>query len=226
MLLPGTGSDEVFVRSVFEQPLRAVGISLHTPAPSPGTGLADEYLRSLDRHAAHQPVLAGGISLGAHLAVEWALRNPAHCAGLLLALPAWNGRPDGAPAALAARLSAGRVADDGLDAALRASTEGLPGWLADELNRAWRRYGAGLADSLRTAAARPVPRLAELRRIHVPVGVAGFVDDPVHPVAVASSWAGELPRGRLCTTSLAAMRHDPRTLGRAAILAWLRALAG
>ena len=34
-----------------------------------------------------RPVLVGGISFGAHLAAEWAVRNPSRCAGLVLALP-------------------------------------------------------------------------------------------------------------------------------------------
>lgn len=223
VLLPGTGSDDVFVRSVFERPLTAIGITLHAPAPTSGRTLAEEYLRELDRAARNGPVLVGGISLGAHLATEWALRDPRRCAGLLLALPGWSGRTGEAPAALAARASADAVSRYGMRAALDAATEGVPDWLADELRRAWRGYADGLADSLRIAACRAAPELAELRRLAVPAGIAGCVDDPVHPVAVAERWAHALPNAALCTTSLAAMNDDLETLGRASVLAWLRA---
>src|SRR2546426_5776465 len=47
VLLPGTGSDEVFVRRVFEIPLAAVGFRAITPAPRPGPNLAATYLEAL-----------------------------------------------------------------------------------------------------------------------------------------------------------------------------------
>src|SRR5947209_7173362 len=141
VLLPGTGSDEVFVRSVFEIPLAAVGVRALTPRPQPGPGLAAAFLAALDRAAEDSTrgvVLAGGISFGAHLAVEWALGNPKRCSGLLLALPAWNGTPGDSPAALSARLGADTVRAEGVEAALRPVRQL---WLAAELRRAWHGYG-------------------------------------------------------------------------------------
>ncbi|PXY28155.1 thioesterase [Prauserella muralis] len=225
VLLPGTGSDEVFVRSVFAGPLAAFGITLTTPAPAPGAAVVTGGLAALDAAAerAGGPVLVGGISLGAHMATEWALRNPRRCAGVLAALPAWNGAADRAPAAVAARHSADLVARAGLTAALAASVEGVAPWLAAELTRAWRRHGAGLADSLRAAAAHPAPELADLAALEVPVGIAACADDPVHPLPVARAWAAALPRAALCETTLAAFGADREALGRAAVLAWLRA---
>ena len=213
----------MFVRAVFEVPLAAVGVRAVTPRPSPGAGLVAAHLRALDDAAAAGPVLVGGISLGAHLAVEWALRNPDRCAGLLLALPGWHGSPDGAPASVAARLGADRVDADGVDGALRAATAGVDPWLAAELERAWRRHGDGLAASLRVAADRPAPTLAELATLAVPAGVAACGDDPIHPLDVATAWADALPRGALCTTRLTIVGADREALGRAAVLAWLRA---
>ncbi|MGH3623478.1 MAG: hypothetical protein ACRDQ5_17050, partial [Sciscionella sp.] len=136
VLLPGTGSDEVFVTEVFLRPLAAVGIRLCAPRE----GHAD----ALDVAAADGPVLAGGISAGAHVAARWAAANPERCAGLLLAMPGWTGEPGDAPAALAARLTADTVRRDGLEPALRDATAGVPRWLADELDRAWRRHGSRL----------------------------------------------------------------------------------
>nr|WP_225954831.1 alpha/beta hydrolase [Kibdelosporangium phytohabitans] len=218
--MPGTASDEVFVRSVFEGPLRALGIRLAAPRPRPGNRLVEAHMAALDEAAA-TPVLAGGISLGAHLAVEWALANPDRCAGLLLALPAWNGAPGDAPAAVSARLSAQAVRDHGLDATL-AAVDTEP-WLTTELNRAWRRAEPGLAESLDIAATRPAPELADLTRIAVPAGIAGCRDDPVHPIEVARTWAATMPRAKLCATTLTALGQDRESLGRATVLAWLGA---
>jgi pimeloyl-ACP methyl ester carboxylesterase len=223
ILMPGTGSDDVFVRSVFEVPLAAVGVRALTPRPCPGPALAESYLRALDEAAAAEPVLAGGVSFGAHLAAEWALRNPGRCAGLLLALPAWSGDPGDAPAAVTARVAATAVRTTGLGATLRGVHETADAWLAAELDRAWHGYGAGLADSLLSAAGRPAPTLAELKELRIPAGVAACVDDPIHPLAVARSWTAALPQARLCTTRLDIIGADPEALGRAAVLAWLRA---
>ncbi|MFG1644881.1 alpha/beta fold hydrolase [Amycolatopsis sp. NPDC049252] len=223
VLLPGTGSDEVFVRAVFDGPLRALGVPLLAPPPPPGASLAEGYLAVLDALAdEHGELLVGGISFGAHLAAEWAVRNPGRCGGLLAALPAWNGAPGPAPASRAATLSADLVARSGVGAAL-AQTEGSPGWLRAELARAWRRHGDDLAAGLRVAAARPSPSLAQLAALNVPAGVGTCTDDPVHPTKVASDWAASLPRASLGRTTLAALGADRESLGRATVLAFLRA---
>jgi pimeloyl-ACP methyl ester carboxylesterase len=222
VLIPGTGSDEAFVRSVFEVPLAAVHVRAVTPKPVPGTMLAENYLAALDEAAADGPVVAGGVSFGAHLATEWALANRDRCAGLVLALPGWHGTPDDAPGAVSARLAADLVRTRGIDGALEAATAGVPPWLATELNRTWRGYGDGLADSLAVPAERPAPTLAELATLNIPVGIAASVDDAVHPLAVAKQWLEALPRATMCTTRLEVIGVDPEALGRAAVLAWLR----
>ncbi|WP_406629379.1 alpha/beta hydrolase [Amycolatopsis sp. WGS_07] len=227
VLLPGTGSDEVFVRSVFGGPLAALGVPLITPAPRPGAGLAEGFLAELDRLAdRHGAVLAGGISFGAHLAAEWAVANPGRCAGLLAALPAWNGESGQAPAALAATVTADLVAAAGVEGAVAQAAAGSPEWLAEELGRAWRRHGDGLEAGLRVAAGRAAPTLEALRLVEVPAGVGACSDDPVHPAAVAREWAAALPRGSYGETTLAAVGQDPEALGRTTVLAFLRALRG
>ncbi|WP_249467483.1 alpha/beta fold hydrolase [Amycolatopsis thermalba] len=223
VLLPGTGSDEVFVRSVFAGPLAAFGMRTVAPPPPRGAAVTAGLLTSLDEAAADGPVLAGGVSLGAHLAAEWAVRNPGKCAGLLLAMPAWCGHPGEAPASLAARASADLVDAHGLDEALRLATAGVAPWLGAELTRAWRRHGDGLAASLRVAAAHPAPTLEALAELDIPVGIAACTDDPVHPAAVAHAWAKALPRAVVRETTLAALGADRESLGRAALLAWLQA---
>jgi pimeloyl-ACP methyl ester carboxylesterase len=223
VLLPGTGSDEVFVRSVFEVPLAAVCVRTVTPKPVPGPMLAEAYLAALDEAAQDGPVIAGGVSFGAHLAAEWALANRDRCDGLVLALPGWHGAPGDAPGSVSARVAAELVREQGVDAALAAATAGVPPWLAAELTRTWRGYGDGLVDSLAAPAERPAPTLAELSTLDLPVGIAAFVDDPVHPLAVAKEWSRALPRASLCTARLEVLGVDQESLGRAAVLAWLRA---
>ncbi len=225
VVLPGTGSDEVFVRSVFSGPLRALGIRLLAPPPPPGDRLVKGYLDELDRLSGeHGPLLVGGISFGAHLSAEWAARSPGRCTGLLAALPAWNGPAgDRTPASLAARLSADLVAESGVDGALAKSSDDVPEWLSAELGRAWRRHGDGLAASLRTAASHPAPGLEELKGLEVPAGIGACVDDPIHPVEVARAWADALPRAEVGESTLTALGADRESLGRATVLAWLKA---
>lgn len=223
VLLPGTGSDHVFVRSVFEVPLAAVGLDAVLPAPVPGADLVSAHLAALDEAAKDAPIIAGGISLGAHLAAEWALRNPDRCAGLLLALPGWTGKPDDAPAAVAARHSAASVRQLGPTAAIAAAVADVPLWLATELTRAWTAYGDALADSLDIAADRPAPTVEDLAGLDVPCGIASCPDDAIHPASVAEEWAKALPQAVLRSTRLEIIGVDPEALGRATVLGWLRA---
>ena len=221
VLLPGTGSDEVFVRSVFGMPLAAAGMRLVAPRPRPGPALARRHLAALDDAAArYGRIVVGGISFGAHVAAEWALANADRCAGLLVAMPGWHGAPGDAPGSVAARIGADAVDTDGIDRALATATAGVPAWLAHELDRAWRRAGAGLADSLRTAAHRPAPTLSQLGALAVPAGVAGCVDDQVHPIAVAHAWAEALPYAGSETITFAELGADPAALGQAALAAF------
>jgi pimeloyl-ACP methyl ester carboxylesterase len=217
VVLPGTASDEVFVRSVFDTPLAQVGLRLTTPEST----TVDEHLAALDAAWTGTPVVVGGISLGAHVAATWAARHPERCAGLLVALPAWHGPAGDAPAALAARASATVVERDGVDAAL----VGVGGWLGVELSRAWRRHGPRLATTLRAAAESTAPTTQELAGLRVPTGVAACTDDPIHPLEVAQSWTTALPQAALQTTTLTAFGTDRTTIGRAAVLALLQALA-
>jgi pimeloyl-ACP methyl ester carboxylesterase len=232
VVLPGSGSDDVLVRAAFEEPLRAIGVTLHAVEPRRGSEVVAGYRADLDGAldralAGGRKLLVGGVSLGAHVAAAWAAeRLPVagpRLAGLLLALPAWTGLPGDAPAALAARATAAMVRAGGVDAAVTAARAGSPLWLATELARAWAGYGAGLAGTLDAAAREPAPDAPALRSLTAPAGIAALADDPVHPLAVAEHWRRLLPRAERCTATLASFGADPAVLGRAAVLAWLRA---
>jgi pimeloyl-ACP methyl ester carboxylesterase len=227
VLLPGSGSDDVFITAAFAEPLATAGIGLLAPRPRPGLRVVDQLRAELGSAAVrYGSVLAGGVSLGAHIATSWAIRNPGRCAGLLVALPAWTGMPGDAPASVAGIATARAIGTAGVESALASARVGAPAWLADELDRAWRGYGPALATSLRVAATTPGPGLDELRRLDLPVGVVALTDDPLHPLDVARVWARALPRAALVTTTLAAVGQDRRALGHAALLAWRLAHAG
>ncbi|RES23991.1 alpha/beta hydrolase, partial [Mycobacterium tuberculosis] len=87
VLLPGTGSDNDYVRRAFSAPLRRAGAVLVTPVPHPGR-LIDGYRAALDDAARDGPVVVGGVSLGAAVAAAWALEHPDRAVAVLAALPA------------------------------------------------------------------------------------------------------------------------------------------
>jgi hypothetical protein len=224
VLLPGAGSTADFVTRAFGPALAAAGYALVTADPVPGPNVVERALAGLDEAARSYEVrLAGGVSLGAQLAVRWAAGSPAAAAldGLLLALPAWSGRPGAVAAASAA--AAAEVAAHGVAGALRRAGPGGVRWVLDELAAAWPRYGSDLPATLRTAAGCPGPTPAELASIGVPVGLAAFVDDPLHPLAVAEQWLALLPHAALERLHLADPSADRAVLGAAAVRALRRA---
>lgn len=225
VLLPGTGSDEVFVRSAFVRPVTSLGLTVHAPTPRWGRELVRGYLAALDEAAASGPIVAGGVSMGAHLAALWATRNPSRCAGLLLALPAFTGDPGDAPAVRLALATRDLVAEHGVERAISIATADVSDWLAVEIGRAWPRYGTELAAALDVSARQPAPTLVDLRGLDVPVGIACCTDDPVHPAAVAEQWAKALPQAALERTTLHAMGTDVAALGQAAVSAFQRVTA-
>jgi pimeloyl-ACP methyl ester carboxylesterase len=225
VLLPGSGSSADFVRRSFGPALP--GWELITPEPVPGASVVASAGADLDaavrRYGAR---LAGGVSLGAHIAARWAAGNAgagrATVAGLLVALPAWVGAPG--PVAAASAAAAAEVERLGpRAAAAQAATAGAPAWVAAELAAAWPRYGAELAATLRATAAAPGPTRDELRAIDVPVGLVAFRDDPMHPADAAEEWAALIPRCAVEWLRLDDPAADRSVLGRAAVRAWERA---
>jgi len=222
VLLPGTGSDDNYVRRAFGAALTPAGGTLHTPAPDPRR-LIESYLEALDDAARDAPIVVGGVSLGAAVATNWALAHPDRAVAVLAALPAWTGAPDAAPAALAARYSAQQLREIGLDDAVSAMRSGSPDWLGAELARSWTAQWPALPEAMEQAAAYVGPSTEDLARLAVPMGVAAAVDDAVHPVHVARHWAETAPHAVLRTVTLDEMGTDATVLGRAAVAALLAA---
>lgn len=219
VLLPGAGSDDVYLQRAFTGPLADAGAVLCTVAPDPA-GLVAGYLRALDEAAArHDRVAVGGISLGAAVAANWALAHPQHTVAVLAALPAWTGAPGDAPAAVAARETAAALRRDGLDATTAAMRSSSPGWLADELARSWHRQWPALPDALDEAAGYTAPTIAELHRIATPLALAAARDDPIHPYRVAAEWASAAPHAALQPVTLDEFGPQPASLGAACLAA-------
>lgn len=218
VLLPGTGSDDDFVYRAFSTALHDQGAAVMTPAPQPHR-LVDGYRDALDDAARAGRIAVGGVSIGAAVAVAWALAHPSRVVAVLAALPAWTGAPQWAPAAAAALHSAEVLRRDGLASATAAMRASSPPWLAAELTRSWVGQWPSLPDAMEEAAHYVAPSCAELERLAVPMGVAAATDDPVHPVEVAVEWVTAAPQAALRTVTLDEMGLDPGVLGAACVAA-------
>ena len=218
VVLPGTGSDDDYIIRAFSRPLHGAGAQLLAPQPQPDH-LLDGYLAALDNAAGRGPIAVGGVSIGAAVAVAWALAHPDRAVAVLAALPAWTGAPGNAPAAIAARHSAQQLRHDGLAATTHQMRASSPPWLADELTRSWQSQWPHLPDAMEEAAAYVAPTRAQLQQLAVPMGVAAAVDDPVHPVEIGMEWAAAAPHAALRTATLDQIGTDPAALGAACLAA-------
>ena len=218
VVLPGTGSDDDYVRRAFSGPLRDAGAVLVAPPPRPNR-LIEGYLSALDHAARSGPICVGGVSIGAAVATAWALTHPDCTVAVLVALPAWLGTPDNAPASVAARYSAERMRVDGLAATTAQMRASSPPWLGDELARSWGAQWPHLPDAMDEAAAYAAPSTAELARLAAPMGVATAVGDSVHPLQVAVDWAAAAAHAALRTVTLEEMGCDTAVLGAACLAA-------
>lgn len=218
VLLPGTGSDDVYVNRAFSGPLRNAGARLVCPPPRPES-LVGGYLSALDDAARQGPIAVGGISIGAAVAAAWALAHPGQTVAVLAALPAWSGPPGSAPAALAARYSASQLRTEGLAATTAQMRASSPAWLADELTRSWLAQWPLLPDAMDEAAAYVAPSCDELNTLAAPLGVAAAVDDPIHPLQAGVDWAAAAPHAALRTVTLDQIGADSAALGAACLAA-------
>jgi pimeloyl-ACP methyl ester carboxylesterase len=224
VLLPGTGSDDIYVDRAFSGPLRRAGARLVAPKPRPD-GLVDGYLSALDDAAREGRIAVGGISIGAAVAAAWALAHPGQTVAVLAALPAWAGAPGSAPAALAARYTASQLRAEGLAATTAQMRASSPSWLAEELTRSWQAQWPLLPDAMDEAAAYVAPSCDELNTLAAPLGVAAAVDDPIHPLQAGVDWVAAAPHAALRTVTLDQVGADSASLG-AACLAALADVAG
>lgn len=214
--LPGTGSDADFASRAF------AGTGLPVIAVDPGEdGLVSGYRAALDGAAAEGvPILAAGISIGACVALQWAIENPDSCAGVLAALPPWLGDPATAPAAHSALLTLDLLRGHGLEATIDQMAAGTPPWLAAELSRSWRATASRLERLLAEAASFTAPTAEVVAALRVPLAITATSDDPVHPIEVALAWRESAPYATLSEITLADLGADPSILGRTTVVGW------
>ena len=76
VLLPGTGSDDVYLRRALAGPLERAGARLVNVTPVPQRLVAG-YLEALDGalRASPERIAVGGVSIGAAVATRWALAH-------------------------------------------------------------------------------------------------------------------------------------------------------
>ena len=217
MAIPGTGSDADFMHRAFGPAAAECGLAL--VALDPSDDLVDGHLRRLDEIAATSgPPVVGGVSIGAAIALTWALGHDS--AGVWAALPAWSGDPADAPAAWSATATAAALAVDGLEPTIAAMSASSPPWLAAELSRSWRALHPALGGQLAQAARFRGPTVTEIATLTAPLAVTAAVDDPVHPVAVGRSWAAAAPRSVVTELTLDDWGNDPSALGLACARGW------
>ncbi|SNS24877.1 alpha/beta fold hydrolase [Rhodococcoides kyotonense] len=214
VVLPGTGSDAHFAHDAFASALTSVGTTTLAVDPDPRRVVASYEDALDDAVRSHGPILVGGISIGAAVAVSWAREHPGAVVGVLAALPPWLGEPADAPAALSARYTSARLHELGLAEVTAGMTASSPTWLSDTLTRSWASQWPDLPSALDEAANYVAPTIDELRRTAAPTAIVAAVDDPVHPVDVGRTWHAELQKSALTTVTLDEIGSDPGVLGR------------
>lgn len=227
IVMPGTGSDADFAARAFGSAAAEQGARL--VALEPSADLVGDYWSALDAAAtAADEILVGGVSIGAAIALDWALRSAhaSRCIGVLAALPPWSGPVDDSLAALSAQITVDAIERDGLEPTIAHMTASSPAWLATELSRSWRALADhGLSAQLQTAATYTAPTLTEIARLSVPLGVVAAPDDPLHPIDVGRAWVDAAPRGAVREVPLTEFGPAEHLLGDACLRAWREASA-
>ena len=150
--------------------------------------------------------VVGGISMGAGVAAQLALRRIAHIRGLVLVRPALLEQPLPENLALFPRI-AELLGDLGPEA-------GLVEFLKLPEVAAVKRVSPGAFDSLsgqfrqpqaverrarldRIPRDRPIVSWEPIERLDIPALVVGTDHDPLHPLYMAATWARHLAKGQL-----------------------------
>ena len=223
--LPGTGSDADYARRAFAPAAQSLGVELIAVDPA-ADGIEAGYRRALDTAAAqHRHLLVGGVSIGACVALDWAVDDD-RCVGVFAALPPWLDSARDAPASHSARVTAELIDRHGLDGAIAHMVAGSPAWLGAELGRSWSAIGPALRAHLDEAAGLSIPTRDRIAALRVPLIVTAAVDDPVHPIAVARRWAQHARNAVLRSVTLEQWGADASILGRESVLGWLAVTDG
>jgi len=166
---------------------------------------ADDVAAMIER-TGREPLVVGGISMGAAIALRLAVHRPGLVRGLVVVRPAWVTRaaPDSMrPNAEVGRLLATRPADAARQAFLASDTaarlaEQAPDNLASLLGF-FDRPAQAVTAALLQAIAADGPGVSEeqVRAVAVPTLIVGHGRDLVHPLAHARALATLIPGARL-----------------------------
>lgn len=151
------------------------------------------------------PVVLGGISMGAALALRLAVTRPELVRALVLARPAWLTEPR--PANLEPNIAVGELlaAYPPAEALARFDAGPLAHRLAAEapdnlasLRGFFAREPVAVTAELLTRISRGGPgvRSADLARLRLPVLVIGTAQDAIHPLPLAKALAAAIPGAR------------------------------
>jgi pimeloyl-ACP methyl ester carboxylesterase len=167
--------------------------------------LADDAAALVEHMNARRVALAG-VSMGAAVALRFALRHPDRVLGLALVRPAWINRPmteNLTPNVEVARLLRSLPAEEGLLAFRRSPLflriSAASPHAAESLSSQFLRPGAAeRAVRLdRMPRSTPYRDPADLGSITQPTLVVGCDRDPLHPIEFARAWADLIPRSSL-----------------------------
>ena len=167
-------------------------------------GFAADVAATIETMA--QPVVLGGISLGAAIATRLAVTRPDLVRALVLVRPAWiaakappNMQPNSEVGALLARLSATEARAAFLDGATaRRLKNEAPDNLASLLGFFDRTPQKATSRLLTTISADgPGLTEADLRGLRLPTLICGTTQDAIHPMSHAETLARLIPGARL-----------------------------
>ena len=170
------------------------------------SALADDLVALLD-HLEIEQAIVGGISLGAAVAANVAVRFPERVLGLVLSRPAWVDRP--LPANVQLYTTIARLIRD------LGPNEGLEHFRTTGVFQAMDRESPDCARSLigqfeqpraeecvarleRLSGDTPCPDRADYRKIAVPTLILGNKQDPIHPLTIAETLSESIPGAELC----------------------------
>jgi pimeloyl-ACP methyl ester carboxylesterase len=195
-------STNLAVGSLLAPDLRAHGRTMLVGGPDAFhfNGLVDDLVALLDQLRYPRTAVVG-VSMGAGVAVNLALRYPERVSGLLLIRPAWSDEPN--PVHLSPLRDAGDLLQrmgSVVGARVFADSPGYRRVLqvspaaASSLREQFR--GAEAAQRavrlLQMPLSNPFKRLADLSALDTPTTVVAAPNDPLHPVEIAAAWAAHI----------------------------------
>lgn len=179
-------------------------------------GFAEQVVALLDHLEAPQAII-GGVSLGANVSLEVAVRAPDRVRGLIIEMPVLNNALDVALVTFVPLMFAAKYAPWTVRTVrwlTRPVPRGLvPFWLGVGLDTLDQQAEPMAAVLHGMSFGGTAPPSSQRRQIQAPALVVGHPRDPIHPFADARMLADELPNARFeQSTSIVEWRVSPERL--------------